>query len=239
MTPVPLGQHSGNTSKTRIRKQTESCLLRVGLYWGPDFSDIEIEQTLQRYSDSISFERSGDIEQKSAQLLAEHKIIGRMSGRMEWGSRALGNRSIIAGAGRLQNIRKLNAAIKMRDFWMPFAPSIRWERRHDYAEIKKEIPAFHMVMGFDSTPLAQEHLIAALHAYDFSMRPQFVKNDHNPKYHRLLTEFEKLTGIGGVLNTSFNLHGWPIVCSPDDAVTTFLKSDLDYLIINDYLIWKR
>ena len=208
------------------------------LYWGPDFSNQEIETVLERHSGDIVWHRSDDIERESARLLAEHKIIGRMSGRMEWGSRALGNRSIIANASRLQNIRKLNAAIKMRDFWMPFAPSIKWERRHDYAIIEKDIPAYHMVMGFDSTALAREHLIAALHPYDFSMRPQFVKKEHNPKYHRLLTEFEKLTGFGGVLNTSFNLHGWPIVCSPEDAVTTFLKSDLDFLTINDYLIKK-
>ena len=122
---------------------------------------------------------------------------------------------------------------------MPLAPSIKWERRHDYAVINKDIAAWHMVMGFDSTPLAQEHLIAALHPYDYSMRPQFVKKEHNPKYHELLTEFEKLTGHGGILNTSFNLHGWPIVCSPKDAITTFLKSDLDYITINDYLVWKN
>ncbi len=210
-----------------------------GLYWGPEFTEPEIVEALDRHSDTVDYLKSDDIEKESARLLADHKIIGRMSGRMEWGSRALGNRSIIANANRLQNIRKLNAAIKMRDFWMPFAPSIKWERRHDYAVIKKEIPAYHMVMGFDSTPLAREHLIAALHPYDYSMRPQFVKQEHNPGYHRLLTEFEKLTGYGGVLNTSFNLHGWPIVCSPDDAITTFLKSDLDHITINDYLVWKK
>ncbi|WP_457577417.1 carbamoyltransferase C-terminal domain-containing protein, partial [Desulfomarina sp.] len=197
------------------------------LYWGPNFASEEIKQTLLRYQEKIEYKKSDDIEKESASLLADHKIIGRMSGRMEWGSRALGNRSIIANASRLQNIRKLNAAIKMRDFWMPFAPSILWERRHDYAKIDKDIPAYHMVMGFDSTELAREHLIAALHPYDFTMRPQFVKKEHNPQYHRLLSEFEKLTGFGGVLNTSFNLHGWPIVCSPEDAVSTFLKSDLD------------
>ena len=210
-----------------------------GLYWGPDFTDVEIEQTLKQYQESVKWKKTDDIEKESARLLADHKIIGRMSGRMEWGSRALGNRSIIANGSRLQNIRKLNAAIKMRDFWMPFAPSIKWERRHDYAIIKKNIPAYHMVMGFDSTPLAQEHLIAALHPYDYSMRPQFVKKEHNPQYHRLLTEFEELTGFGGVLNTSFNLHGWPIVSSPEDAITTFLKSDLDYLTINDFLVCKK
>jgi len=208
------------------------------LSWGTEYSETAIKDALQNYSSLIGYQRIDDIEKKTAELLADHKIIGRMSGRMEWGSRALGNRSIIANGSRLQNLRKLNAAIKMRDFWMPFAPSIKWERRHDYAEVIKEVPAYHMVMGFDSKPLAQEHLIAALHPYDYSMRPQFVKKEHNPKYHHLLTEFEKITGYGGVLNTSFNLHGWPIVCSPDDAITTFLKSDLDYITLNDFLVWK-
>ena len=221
------------------RKDSYGIAPLRGLYWGPEFTDRHILETLRLYADSVEYRQSENIEKESAELLAHHKIIGRFSGRMEWGSRALGNRSIIANASRLQNIRKLNAAIKMRDFWMPFAPSIKWERRHDYAVINKDIAAWHMVMGFDSTPLAQEHLIAALHPYDYSMRPQFVKKEHNPKYHELLTEFEKLTGHGGILNTSFNLHGWPIVCSPKDAITTFLKSDLDYITINDYLVWKN
>lgn len=209
------------------------------LSWGLEFSTDQITATLEQYSGKICYKHFDNIEEKSAQLLADHKIIGRMSGRMEWGSRALGNRSIIANGSRLQNIRKLNAAIKMRDFWMPFAPSIKWERRHDYAIINKDIAAYHMVMGFDSKPLAREHIIAALHPYDYSMRPQFVKKEHNPKYHNLLSEFEKLTGFGGVLNTSFNLHGWPIVCSPKDAIETFLKSELDYISIDDFLVWKK
>jgi carbamoyltransferase len=209
------------------------------LSWGPDFSDNHIEKSLAQFASSVKYQKFEDIEKKSAELLADHKIIGRMSGRMEWGSRALGNRSIIANGSQLQSMRKLNAAIKMRDFWMPFAPSIKWERRHDYANINKDIAAYHMVMGFDSTQLAQDHLIAALHPYDYSMRPQFVKKEHNPRYHKLLTEFEKLTEFGGVLNTSFNLHGWPIVCSPHDAISTFLKSDLDYVTLNDYLVWKK
>ena len=206
------------------------------LYWGQEFTDLAIEEELKKFKGRITWKRSDDIERESAALLADHKIIGRLSGRMEWGSRALGNRSILANASRLQTIRRLNAAIKMRDFWMPFAPSIRWERRLDYAKIPKDIDAFHMVMGFDSTPLAQEHLIAALHPYDFSMRPQFVKKEHNPSYYDLLTAYEQMTGMGGLLNTSFNLHGWPIVCAPKEAIETLIGSGLDYITINDYII---
>jgi carbamoyltransferase len=122
---------------------------------------------------------------------------------------------------------------------MPFAPSILWERREDYAILHRDTGSYYMTMAYDSTPKAREHLIAALHPYDFTMRPQFVKEDHNPKYYKLLTEFKALTGIGGVLNTSFNLHGWPIICSPQDAVRTLVNSGLDYVTINNYIIWKK
>ena len=225
---------------SRSRSAENGDIAPVGnLYWGPRYNDHEIEQVLNDFSSDIDYIKIPDIQRKTAELLAQHNIIGRFSGRMEWGSRALGNRSIIANASRLENIRKLNAAIKMRDFWMPFAPSIKWDRRFDYAVIEKDIPAYHMVMGFDSTPLAREHLIAALHPYDYTMRPQFVTQTHNPDYYEMLSEFEKITGYGGVLNTSFNLHGWPIVCSPIDAIKTFLNSDLDYLVIERYLVSKK
>jgi len=209
------------------------------LYWGPDYSDAEAETAFAEEAGAIEYRRSDDVERETAQLLAEHNIVGRLSGRMEWGARALGNRSIVANPSRPQNLRKLNAAIKMRDFWMPFAPSILWERRNDYAVVAKDIASHHMTLAYDSTPLAREQLIAALHPYDFTMRPQFVTREHNPRYHRLLSEFEKLTSIGGVLNTSFNLHGEPIVCSPTDALRTLLRSELDYVTVNDYLVWKK
>jgi len=211
----------------------------VDLYWGPENKEEEIIKTLNNYNEQVSFEKVDDIELKSAQLLSQHKIIGRVSGRMEWGARALGNRSIIANPSRIENLRDLNIAIKMRDFWMPFAPSILWECRKDYAVYPKENDSYLMTMGFESTGLAREHLKAALHPYDQTMRPQFVKTDYNPKYHALISHFKNITGIGGVLNTSFNLHGMPIVNDTEDAIYTLLNSDLDYVTINNYLIWKK
>ena len=209
------------------------------LYWGGEFTNDEVEEQLRQFSDKIEFEKQDDIERKGAELLADHKILARLDGRCEWGARALGNRSIIANASRLDNLRKLNAAIKMRDFWMPFAPSIKWERRKDYAVFNKDIDVHHMTIAFESTDLAKEHIPAALHPYDRTMRPQFVKKEHNPGYHKLISEYEKITGMGGILNTSFNLHGWPIVNTPKDAVETLLKSDLDYVLINDFLVSKK
>lgn len=222
------------------RKHTDPPIQPLeSVYLGPEYSREDIEDAVQSASDKVASRVSENIELESAKILAEHKIIGRLAGRMEWGARALGNRSILANPSRVDNIRKLNVAIKLRDFWMPFAPSILWEMRRDYAVYKKDIHSYFMTLTYDSTQLAREHLIAALHPYDLTMRPQFVKKEHNPHYYALLSYFKELTGIGGILNTSFNLHGFPIVNTPGEAIRTFLNSDLDYLTINDHLVWKR
>jgi carbamoyltransferase len=224
-----------NNSKEELPK-TEQLL---HLYWGPANEKDEILASLKKYDD-IEFSKEADIELKTAQLLADHKIIGRVSGRMEWGARALGNRSIVANPSRTENLRDLNIAIKMRDFWMPFAPSILWEDRQAYGVYKKpENDSYLMTIGFDSTNLAQEHLKAAVHPYDLSMRPQYVRDDYNPKYHKMISNFKDITGISGVLNTSFNLHGMPIVNDTDDAIYTLHNSDLDFVTVNNYLIWKK
>jgi carbamoyltransferase len=207
------------------------------LYLGPRFSNQDAEVALKKYEGRLQWQKYEDVEHKTAELLANNLVIGRTSGYMEFGARALGNRSILARADSLNNVRQINAAIKMRDFWMPFAPSILWERRHDYILDPKESRAPYMILAFQSTPLAAKELIAALHPFDLSCRPQLVERDWNPKYHRLLKHFEAITGFGGVLNTSFNLHGDPIVCTPEDAIETYLQSDLDVLTVEDYLIW--
>jgi carbamoyltransferase len=208
------------------------------LYLGPGFSNQDVEETLKKYKGRLQWRKYEDIEHKTAELLADNLVVGRMSGRMEFGARALGNRSILARADSLNNVRKINAAIKMRDFWMPFAPSVLWERRHDYITNNvKESPAPYMILAFQSTALAAKELVAALHSSDLSCRPQLVETDWNPRFYRLLKHYEEITGFGGVLNTSFNLHGDPIVCTPLDAVETYLQSDLDVLTMEDYMIW--
>ncbi|MCB1144962.1 MAG: hypothetical protein KDK54_22130 [Leptospiraceae bacterium] len=222
------------------KKDTHPKIQVLGnLYWGNEYSEKEILHTLEKYNSTLEYKKSSQIEKEAAELLASHKIIARSSGRMEWGARSLGNRAILANPSKSDNLRKLNIAIKMRDFWMPFAPSILWECRHEYAVIEKDIDACYMTLGFDSKEKAREDIIAALHPYDFTMRPQFVKKEHNSSYHKLISEFKKITGIGGVLNTSFNLHGMPIVNSPEDAIYTLLNSELDAVVIEDYLVWKK
>jgi len=207
------------------------------LYLGPDFTNEQVEAVLRQESDRVEWRRSTDIERETARLLAGGCIVGRMAGRMEFGARSLGNRSILARADSLNTVHKINAAIKMRDFWMPFAPAVLWERRHDYVVSPKDSPAPYMILGFPSTDRARRELIAGLHPFDLTCRPQLVERQWNPKFHRLLQHFEELTGYGGLLNTSFNLHGEPVVCAPEDAIRTYLESDLDVLTINDYVVW--
>ncbi len=122
---------------------------------------------------------------------------------------------------------------------MPFAPVILNERAADYIVNPKNLSSPYMTIGFDSTALAQKHLRAALHPADDSMRPQILKEEQNPDLHRLLKVFEQKTGMGGLLNTSFNLHGEPICCSPEDCIKTFLNSKLDGLLLEDFLILRE
>jgi carbamoyltransferase len=157
---------------------------------------------------------------------------------MEWGARALGNRTIISHPQNLEGVRDINEQIKSRDFWMPFAPSVLSERLNDYVVNPKNISGPYMILAYETTDLGKKALRAAIHQYDFSARPQEVKKEHNHKYHQLIKEFEKLTGIGAILNTSFNLHGYPIVCSPKDALFVFNNSGLEYMAIGPYLVSK-
>lgn len=208
------------------------------LYLGPGFTNDDAATALGAYTGKLKWKKSADLARTTAELLAKGLVIGRMHGRMEFGARALGNRSILARADSLNQVRKINSAIKMRDFWMPFAASILWERRRDYVlDNGRDSFARYMITGFRTTPRAVTELIAGLHSFDLSCRPQLVEQDWNPAYHAMLKHYERITGFGGVLNTSFNLHGDPVVCSPREAVETYIQSDLDVLTIEDYVVW--
>lgn len=211
------------------------------IYWGGEFDNDYISGFLNKsdVKDKLQVEYINDIEGRIAQLLAEGSIVARFNGRMEWGARALGNRSILANPSDNRVINRLNRAIKKRDFWMPFTPSILYERKDDYLIAPNKTKSPYMIMAYRTTELAQKELIAALHPYDLTARPQVLEKNWNPSYYKILSEFEKITGIGGVLNTSFNLHGDPIVYTPSDAVYTLLNSSLDYLAMGNYLIRRR
>ena len=177
--------------------------------------------------------------QRIAELFREGKILARCAGRMEFGQRSLGNRSILADPGDLRIKERINAAIKNRDFWMPFAPVVMDKYVGRYLINPKGIESPHMTIGFDTTQEGYEAMIAACHPADHSARPQILHRDANLALYKILEAFESLTGRGALLNTSFNLHGYPIVNTPRDALDVLERSELDGLILNHSLILKK
>lgn len=207
------------------------------MYLGPTFDNDAVEEVIQKQGVESRYTITRGVQPADvAKRLAEGSVIARCSGPMEFGLRALGNRSIMADPRNPEMLPKINRAIKFRDFWMPFTPSILQEREADYIVNPKGIQSPFMTMAFDSTPLARKDLSAALHPADQTVRPQILKKSHNPEYYAIIKEFEKITGVGGILNTSFNLHGDPIVLGPEAAIRTMDNSGLDGLLMNDVLI---
>ncbi len=210
------------------------------IYLGPEYNEGEIEQAMERLAvaERSRVEHPDDIDRATVELLVEGEIVARFQGRTEFGARALGNRSILAHPSDPEVVPVINHQIKQRDFWMPFAPTILDESQDRYIVNPKHIPSPHMMIAFETTPEAQSELRAAIHPFDKTVRPQLLREVDNPDYHRLIRIFQERTGIGAVLNTSFNLHGEPIVCSPDDAFETFFNSGLQHLAIGPYLVSK-
>lgn len=210
------------------------------LYLGTEYSEKEIEKFLNdgNYFKKYTISKPENINYSVAKLLSENQVVARFSGRMEFGARALGNRSILANPKSFENIRIINEMIKNRDFWMPFAASIIKEDTSRYLKNPKKVDGSFMIITFDTTDEAKKDLIGAIHPYDKTSRPQIVDKETNKTYHEVISEFKKITGIGGILNTSFNLHGEPNVESPKDAMHTFENSGLKYLALGPFLISK-
>lgn len=222
-----------------IQKGGEGVESLKDLYLGGEFSDTDISKILNRREyKAFKKRKPADIEKEIAVLLASGEIVARFSGRMEFGARSLGNRSILANPERLEVISEINDQIKSRDFWMPFAPSILDEDTDKYIINKKKMKAPYMIITFDATDEGKHKLKSAMHQSDHTLRPQIVYKEWNKSYHKLIKEFKKITGIGGVLNTSFNLHGFPVVYTPEDALLVFEKSGLKYLSLGSFLISK-
>ncbi|MEI6654787.1 MAG: carbamoyltransferase C-terminal domain-containing protein [Verrucomicrobiota bacterium] len=214
------------------------------LYLGRGFARDHVRSMIERdaLSNDFDIEEFADdaaLAERIASLLADNEIVARCCGREEWGARALGNRSILCNPSNFSNIERLNSKIKCRDFWMPFTPSLLAEAFPTYVVNPKNIFAPYMAITFDVTPLARQHFAAAVHPRDFTMRPQAVIKDWNPGYHAIISEFQRLAGIGGILNTSFNLHGEPNVSTPEDAIRTVRNSGLDYVLIENFLFHKK
>jgi carbamoyltransferase len=210
-------------------------------YLGPDVKDAEIEDVVRR-RDLMSRYRVSEhaaIEEKIADLLVSDGVVARCGGRMEFGARALGNRSILANPSDHRVVDVINRMIKSRDFWMPFAPTILREREADYLLNPRGLASPYMMLAFPTNAKGRDQIVAAIHPQDGTARAHILDETWNPPYYRVIREFERRTGIGAVLNTSFNLHGEPLVASAEDAVDTFERSGLPHLALGHWLISKK
>ena len=226
-------------AETAARQGRSSIIPPIqDLYWGPDITDDEVaELTPEITRKGMHIEWYEDIEAKVAEMLAAGEVVARAKGRMEFGARALGNRSILADPTSKDVVRIINDMIKSRDFWMPFAPTILAEESDSYIRNPRGMAAPYMIMTFDAQ--RPDDFPAAIQPYDRTTRPQVVYREHNPELHRLVSEFRDKTGRAVVLNTSFNLHGYPIVHTADDAFRVLESSGLQHLAVGNYLVSKR
>lgn len=207
------------------------------VYFGPSYDGADARKAISEFENIDQYTViEGVTPEEVAKRIADGMIVARCCGRMEFGLRALGNRSLIADPRDPDTVRRINEAIKFRDFWMPFTPSVLRERAEDYIENPKGFIAPFMTAAFNSTELGRRHLAAALHPADFTVRPQLLEEQVNPEYYALIKAFEKETGVGAVLNTSLNLHGDPIALGPKEALYILEKSDVDALLLEDCLV---
>ena len=227
-----------------------------GSYLGPRFEAAEIEESLDAFK--ANYERLDDAElvDRVAALIDEQNVIGWFQGRMEFGPRALGGRSIIGDARSSKMQTTMNLKIKYRESFRPFAPSVLAERVSDYFEGVPESPYMLIVapvlqhlrmdlseeeqklFGIEKLKIKRSHLPAITHV-DYSARVQTVHKETNPRYHALLSAFHERTGCGVLVNTSFNVRGEPIVCTPEDAYRCFMRTEMDFLVIENYLLEKK
>ncbi len=206
-------------------------------FLGDDISDDEARSALS--TGEFTAQRPSDITAAVAGLLAQGEIVARCAGRMEFGARALGNRSILADPGNADLPRVLNQLVKRRDFWMPFAPAILSSRQLAYIRNPKRLPSPYMMLAFDSRPDAIQDFIAAMHGADLTCRPQLVPDGLDCGLRDILRAYDTRTGRAVLLNTSLNLHGKPIARTARDALHVFRHSGLRYMQLGPYLICKE
>jgi carbamoyltransferase len=202
-------------------------------YWGPSFSDEAIESALHTYK--LRYTRLADPASNAAELLSQGKILGWFQGRMEFGPRALGSRSILADPRDPEMNAKVNNAVKFREWWRPFAPSFKKEAAGEYLESATDSP--FMIVTAQVRPEKRRVIPSVTHV-DGSARPQTVEKEINPLYWKLIDEFGKRTGVPVIMNTSFNLRGEAIVHTPTDAIRTFFSSGMDALVMGSFLVEK-
>ena len=228
-----------------------------GSLLGPEFADKDIQKIIQKYNAKTNhFQNFEELTNETASFLANGKIVGWFQGRMEYGPRALGNRSILGDARNPEMQRKMNLSIKYREGFRPFAPAVLEEKVNEYFDIERPSPYMLFVgpvkqsrwiadpvADFDSPMLKrlyqQRSDIPAVTHIDYSARVQTVNSQSNPRFYRILKAFADQTGCDVLVNTSFNVRGEPIVCSPDDAYRCFMSTEMDYLVMGNYLFNKE
>ncbi|HOJ16960.1 MAG: carbamoyltransferase [Ignavibacteriales bacterium] len=238
------------------RKSDNKTDTMMGAYLGPEYKDEEILRFLEENHIAYETINDGEIAKKGGELIAEENVVGWFQGRMEFGPRALGARSILGDArsARMQSV--MNLKIKYRESFRPFAPSVLGDKVGEFFEFDRESPYMLLVadvkeskrremtseerklFGIEKLNIIRSEIPAVTHI-DYSARLQTVHKETNPKYYELIEEFDRKTGVPVIINTSFNVRGEPIVCSPKDAYVCFMRTEMDYLIMGKYLLNKK
>jgi carbamoyltransferase len=227
----------------------------AGSYLGPGFSDAQIAKALDSFGAKYEKLERDVLIDRSAKLLSEANVIGWFNGRMEFGPRALGSRSILGDPRSPETQQKMNLKIKFRESFRPFAPSVLEHRAADYFDLDAESPYMLLVspvreerrkamsdedsklFGIEKLNVPRSDVPAITHV-DYSARVQTVSRDRSPDYFDLISKFDEYTGCPLVVNTSFNVRGEPIVCTPKDAYVCFMRTNMDYLVLGPYLLAK-
>ena len=248
-----LAAHHIYFGKDRIPQKPDSM---QGSYLGPEFHEFEIMEQLKSFKPVYEKLEESELYPTVADWLDDGKVVGWFQGRMEFGPRALGGRSILGDPRNPDMQKKLNLKIKYRESFRPFAPSVLAEDAGEYFEMKSDSPYMLLVQdvkeehrknlpeNYHSMPLREKlayerSTFPAITHIDFSARIQTVHKETNPRYWNLLNAFKEKTGVGMVVNTSFNVRGEPIVCTPRDAYSCFMNTEMDYLVIGDYVFAKE
>jgi len=248
-----VGWHSYLGNERRVDGKND---LQQGSYLGPSFSGDDVQSFIQSAKLIATKLDEETLIKTVSKLISEEKVIGWFDGRMEFGPRALGARSIIGDARSPKMQALMNLKIKFREGFRPFAPSVLFEKLSDYFEIEKESPYMLLVAdvkkekrrtmteqeeklwGIEKLNIVRSDIPAITHV-DYSARLQTVHKETNPRYHKLIEQFEKDTGCAVIINTSFNVRGEPIVCTPEDAYKCFMRTNIDYLVLGNYLLAKE
>jgi carbamoyltransferase len=226
-----------------------------GSYLGPEFSDEAIEAYLKEQGFPYTKLDAEAVPEKIADLIADEQVVGWFQGRMEFGPRALGGRSILGDARSPKMQETINLKIKFRESFRPFAPSVLGEEVSNYFELDRPSPYMLLVapvkkeiqramsneeqklFGLQKLHVVRSDIPAVTHV-DYSARVQTVHKETNPLYHAMIAKFHEKYGCPVIINTSFNVRGEPIVCKPEDAYLCFMRTNMDYLIMGNYLLEK-